>query len=176
MGAQYVFSGFGIEILQRSGRYFLGYVAGELVVQVRELELSAEDASAGCAKRTVRVRGNPSPYVRRRAMSLMLLNGDLRSFDAITLCRSLVSSNILTVASWLYRCLERSGRHATILEMHTRRLIRPASPSGSEPSFEANFPMMLNSRRAVIRTMSSSTGQSLSLTMRRDATLRSSSS
>jgi hypothetical protein len=45
MGAQYVFSGFGIEILQRSGRYFLGYVAGELVVQVRELELSAEDAA-----------------------------------------------------------------------------------------------------------------------------------
>jgi hypothetical protein len=45
MGAQYVFSGFGIEILQRSGRYILGYVAGELVVQVRELELSAEDAA-----------------------------------------------------------------------------------------------------------------------------------
>jgi hypothetical protein len=44
MDAQHVFSGFGIEILRRSDRYFLRYDAGELVVQMREFELSAEDA------------------------------------------------------------------------------------------------------------------------------------
>jgi hypothetical protein len=44
MDAQHVFSGFGIEILRRSDRYFLRYDAGELVVQMRELELSADDA------------------------------------------------------------------------------------------------------------------------------------
>ncbi|MFP4896972.1 hypothetical protein, partial [Paraburkholderia sp. EG304] len=44
MDDQHVFSGFGIDILRRSGCYFLRYDAGELVVQIRELELSPEDA------------------------------------------------------------------------------------------------------------------------------------
>ena len=44
MDAQYVFSGFGIEIFRRSDRYVLRYDAGELVVQMREIDLSAEDA------------------------------------------------------------------------------------------------------------------------------------
>jgi hypothetical protein len=43
MDTQHVYSGFGIEILRRSDRYFLRYDAGKLVVQIRELELSPED-------------------------------------------------------------------------------------------------------------------------------------
>lgn len=39
----FVPSGFGIEILQCGSRYYLKCDAGELVVRIREIELSEED-------------------------------------------------------------------------------------------------------------------------------------
>lgn len=39
-----VFSGYGIEILKRGGRYFVRYDAGEIVIQPREDEITEEQA------------------------------------------------------------------------------------------------------------------------------------
>ena len=39
-----VFSGYGIEIVERDGRFFARYDAGEIVVQAREDEISPGEA------------------------------------------------------------------------------------------------------------------------------------
>lgn len=40
-----IFSGFGIEIFKRDGRYFIRYDAGEIAVQIREEEITEEEAA-----------------------------------------------------------------------------------------------------------------------------------
>ena len=40
-----VFSGYGVEIFRRDGRFFIRYDAGEIAVQMREDEISSEEAS-----------------------------------------------------------------------------------------------------------------------------------
>ena len=40
-----IFSGFGIEIFKRDRRYFIRYDAGEIVVQLREDEITEEEAA-----------------------------------------------------------------------------------------------------------------------------------
>lgn len=40
-----IFSGFGVEIFSRDGRFFIRYDAGEIAVQMREDEITAEEAS-----------------------------------------------------------------------------------------------------------------------------------
>lgn len=45
MSKSRIFSGFGIEIFIREGRYFIRYDAGELVVLMREIEVSQEEAA-----------------------------------------------------------------------------------------------------------------------------------
>lgn len=40
-----IFSDFGIEIFKRGERYFVRYDAGEIVVQLREDEITAEEAA-----------------------------------------------------------------------------------------------------------------------------------
>lgn len=40
-----IFSGFGVEILKRDGRYFIRYDAGEIVVQMREDEITEVEAA-----------------------------------------------------------------------------------------------------------------------------------
>jgi len=45
MSEQTVFVGFGIEVVQREGRFFIRYDAGEIVVDMRENEVSSEEAA-----------------------------------------------------------------------------------------------------------------------------------
>lgn len=40
-----IFSDFGIEIFKREERYFIRYDAGEIVVQIREEEITEEEAT-----------------------------------------------------------------------------------------------------------------------------------
>lgn len=40
-----IFSGFGVEIFQRGGRFFIQYDAGEIAVQMREQEVTEEEAT-----------------------------------------------------------------------------------------------------------------------------------
>jgi hypothetical protein len=40
-----IFSGFGIEVFKRDGRYFIRYDAGEIAVQFREEEITEEEAA-----------------------------------------------------------------------------------------------------------------------------------
>jgi hypothetical protein len=40
-----IFSDFGIEIIKRDERFFIRYDAGEIVVQLREDEISADEAA-----------------------------------------------------------------------------------------------------------------------------------
>lgn len=40
-----IFSGFGIEVFKRDGRYFIRYDAGEIAVQFREDEITEEEAA-----------------------------------------------------------------------------------------------------------------------------------
>lgn len=44
MSDDVVFTGFGIEIIKRGGRFFARYDAGELAVQPREDEITEEEA------------------------------------------------------------------------------------------------------------------------------------
>lgn len=39
-----IFSGFGVEIFQRDGRFFIQYDAGEIAVQMCEQEVTEEEA------------------------------------------------------------------------------------------------------------------------------------
>ena len=40
-----IFSDYGVEIFSRDGRFFIRYDAGEIAVQMREDEITAEEAS-----------------------------------------------------------------------------------------------------------------------------------
>jgi hypothetical protein len=40
-----IFQGFGVEIFQRDGRYFIRYDAGEITVQFRENEITDVEAA-----------------------------------------------------------------------------------------------------------------------------------
>jgi hypothetical protein len=40
-----IFSGFGVEVIERNGRFFVRYDAGEIATQIREDEISKEEAA-----------------------------------------------------------------------------------------------------------------------------------
>ena len=47
-----VFSGFGIEIVDRGGRFFVKFDGGGIAIQMREDEITAEEASkAQCSEK-----------------------------------------------------------------------------------------------------------------------------
>jgi hypothetical protein len=45
MSDKLVFAGFGIEVLERDGHFFIRYDSGEIAVNMREDEVSAEEAA-----------------------------------------------------------------------------------------------------------------------------------
>lgn len=52
MSDEIQFTGFGIEIIKRSERYYLRYDAGELVVKMVEIEITEDEATkARCSEK-----------------------------------------------------------------------------------------------------------------------------